>query len=529
MKSKNWRAGASPAPTKRYLRNTAGASQGGTRAPTIHGSGRPIRRMAGATFAVALALALLFAACDSPATAIEVAPARIVSTPTSLEPTPTHEALISSASADWSTYLSDNAHSGFNQAEAGINATTAPTLKQHWMYHAHGGISVQPVEADGMIYWGSWDGMEHAMDLKGHQVWAANLGSTQGCIRTVGVASTATVATVAIGGTKTPIVFVGGGNGHFYALNASNGRVIWQTPLASSWADFIWNSPVLYKGSVYIGVASFADCPTVQGRLVQMSAKTGAIQHIFNAVPAGCQGGAVWDSPSIDESTGELYLATGNPDVCSTAEPYADAVIELHASNLAFVGSWQVPPSQTVDDSDFGSAPTLFTATIASVSRALVGVAHKNGRYYAFARGAISRGPVWTRKIARGGGCPECGKGSISPSAWDGTRLYVAGGRTAINGTKCRGSVRALDPATGAFLWEHCLTDGTVLAAVTVVPGVVVVEDGSAMVVLNATSGQTLFSYKDPTKGSVFYGAASISNGMLYVGNFDGNFYAFGL
>src|SRR5713101_7434246 len=75
MKSKNWRAGASPAPTKRYLRNTAGASQGGTRAPTIHGSGRPIGRMVGATFAVALALALLFAACDSPATAIEVAPA----------------------------------------------------------------------------------------------------------------------------------------------------------------------------------------------------------------------------------------------------------------------------------------------------------------------------------------------------------------------------------------------------------------------------------------------------------------------
>jgi outer membrane protein assembly factor BamB len=105
----------------------------------------------------------------------------------------------------------------------------------------------------------------------------------------------------------------------------------------------------------------------------------------------------------------------------------------------------------------------------------------------------------------------------------------VAGGRTAINGVKCRGSVRALDPATGAYLWEQCLTDGTVLAAVIVVPGVVVVEDGSAMVVLAAASGQTLFSYKDHTKSSVFYGAASISNGMLYVGNFDGNFYAFGL
>ena len=88
--------------------------------------------------------------------------------------------------------------------------------------------------------------------------------------------------------------------------------------------------------------------------------------------------------------------------------------------------------------------------------------------------------------------------------------------------------MRALNPATGAFLWQDCLTDGTVLAAVTAVPGVVVAEDGSTMVLLNATSGQTLFSYTDPTKDAVFYGAASPSNGVLYVGNFDGNFYAFG-
>jgi len=158
----------------------------------------------------------------------------------------------------------------------------------------------------------------------------------------------------------------------------------------------------------------------------------------------------------------------------------------------------------------------------------LVGIAHKNGRYYAFIRGALGRGPVWTDKIAKGGGCPECGNGSISPSAWDGTRLYVAGGRTVIGGANCRGSIRAVDPATGAYIWEHCLMSGTVLAAVTVVPGVVVVDDGSDLVALADTSGQMLFSYKDHTKGSVFYGAASISNGVLYVGNFDGNFYAFG-
>jgi len=435
---------------------------------------------------------------------------------------------VPTGSGDWSTYLSDNARSGFNAAETIINPNTVRSLKPHWMYHAQDAISVQPVEYHGRIYWGSWDGMEQAMDLHGHMIWSINLGRSSGCIRTVGVASTATVASVSMNGTKTGVVFVGGGNGHFYALNASTGTIIWQTSLASSQADFIWGSPLLYKGSVYIGVASFSDCPIVQGRLIQMNAHTGAIQHIFKVVPDGCVGGAVWSTPSIDVSTGDLYFATGNGDTCPVPEPYASAIIELHASDLAYVGSWSIPPSEMVDDSDFGSAPTLFTATIAGVLRPLVGIAHKNGRYYAFIRGALGQGPVWKKRVAGGGGCPECGKGSISPSAWDGTRLYVAGGHTAVNHTRCLGSVRALNPATGAFLWEHCLTSGVVLAAVTVVPGVVVVDGGSSLLALDAASGRTLFSYKDHTMGSVFYGAASISKGRLYVGNFDGNFYAFG-
>ena len=469
-------------------------------------------------WAVMILLALLFTACDVPGSSVLVPEevAAHTSVPPSLMP------------GDWSTYLADDAHSGFNRAETTINPTTAPRLKLHWMYHAHDGISVQPVEANGMIYWGSWDGVEHATDVQGHEIWAANLGRTRGCIRTAGVGSTATVASMTIGGTKTLVVFVGGGNAHFYALNASNGEVIWQTSLSSSPGAFIWSSSVFYRGSIYIGMASLANCPSVQGQLFQLNAATGVVQHVFNVVPNGCLGGGVWSTPTIDTSTGELYLATGSPDTCTMNERYAIAMIELHASNLKLSGSWQIPRSQWVDDSDFGSAPILFTAKLGGVSRPLVGAADKNGRYYAFLRGAISAGPVWTKQIAKGGGCPECGLGSIAPSSWDGSTLYVAGGHTTIHGTNCQGSVRALNPATGAFLWEHCLTGGPVLAAVTGVPGVLVVEEGRTFVVIEAVTGKTLFSYTDAKQITVFYGSASISNGVLYVGSFDGNLYAFG-
>ena len=472
--------------------------------------------------AVISILVLLFTACSSSSgtlTEIRVVPIPGVST-----------AIVA---GDWSTYLQDNEHTGFNKAETTINPTTAPRLKLHWMYHAKSAISTQPVEAYGMIFWGSWDGLEHATDLNGHEVWSVNLGTTshKDCNPTIGVASTAAVAPVTIDGITTQVVFVGGGDAHFYALNASNGQVLWKVALGASPAHFIWASPVLYNGSVYVAVSSYGDCPLIQGKLFQMDPASGAIQHTFNAVPDGCLGAGIWSTPAIDPGTGELFLATSasDPPSCPHKEIYSFAVVELRASDMSVLNYWRIPPSERLADGDFGASPTLFTANIGGISHALVGVAHKNGIYYALDRAAINKGAVWKFKVAKGGSSPENAEGSISPSAWDGTRVYIAGGHTKIKGSKCQGSLRALNPATGTALWEDCLLDGPVLAAVTAVPGLVIVEEGPIFAMINATTGKTLFSYKDSQIGSAFYSAASIAHGVLYIGNMDGNLYAFGL
>ena len=445
------------------------------------------------------------------------------------------------SSGDWPTYLHDNGRSGFNSAETIINQTSAPNLKLKWSYKSTGcpgslpgspnTISTQPVVFNGLglVFWGSWDGCEHATDLNGHQVWATYIGQTSDTTNncnppTVGVASTVTYTTIR--GKNTPVDLVGGGDANFYALNAQTGAIIWKTSLGSSPSHFIWSSPAVYKGSVYVGMASFGDCPLVQGQFIQMEVNSGGIQHIFNVVPDGCTGGSVWSSAAIDEAAGTMYFVTGNPGSCSQPEPYAVAIIELNASNLAFIGSWQVPASQQVLDSDFGSTPTLFQATIGGSSQRLVGVANKNGVYYAFVLGQLGQGPVWQATIAVGGECPQCGQGSISPSAWDGSTLYAAGGNTTIHGKSCQGSLRALNPATGAFLWQDCLTAGPVLAAVTAVPGVAVVGAGPDLVAIATASGNTLFTSTD-SSGATFYGGASISNGVLYVGDTNGNLYAF--
>jgi len=85
-------------------------------------------------------------------------------------------ALASSGSGAWPTYLEGNTRSSYNQSETTITPSSAPNLKLHWSYYVGGSfyvksITTQPVEANGLIYWGSWDGNEHATNLNGTQVW----------------------------------------------------------------------------------------------------------------------------------------------------------------------------------------------------------------------------------------------------------------------------------------------------------------------------------------------------------------------
>src|SRR5215831_12416044 len=121
------------------------------------------------------------------------------------------------SAADWTTYLHDLGHSGFNSTETILNPSSASQLKALWTINEGNTISTQAVVANGLIYWGSWDGIEHATNPDGSQAWATNLGTApSNCGTALGVLSTATVASVSINGTVTPVDFVGSGNDTLY-------------------------------------------------------------------------------------------------------------------------------------------------------------------------------------------------------------------------------------------------------------------------------------------------------------------------
>jgi len=106
--------------------------------------------------------------------------------------------------------------------------------------------------------------------------------------------------------------------------------------------------------------------------------------------------------------------------------------------------------------------------------------------------------------------------------------VIVGSGTTQIGGVTCAGSIRELQPSTGGTVWADCLQGGPVLGAVTAVPGVAFVGAGNTVYAVSTKTGAILWSYQDGNGGSDFWGAPTISNGRVYVGNQDGNLYAFG-
>src|SRR4029077_6471545 len=104
--------------------------------------------------------------------------------------------------------------------------------------------------------------------------------------------------------------------------------------------------------------------------------------------------------PPLMAAPGPIYFPTGPPSPDCPSPPGGPSMYELRASDLSLVGSWTIPQSAQIDDSDFGGTPTLFDGVIGGQSVPLVGAIDKNGIFYAFKRDAVSSGPVWQTQIA---------------------------------------------------------------------------------------------------------------------------------
>src|SRR5206468_3049324 len=205
------------------------------------------------------------------------------------------------------------------------------------------------------------------------------------------------------------------------------------------------------------------------------------------------------------------YLLVG-PTV-SINRPYSVSFVQLDANDLHVTASWKVPKTDE-GDYDFGSTPTLFSGTVTpgGQSRRLVGVPNKNGNYYVFDRGNVAAGPVATIVLAHAGRTdPTKGNGSISPSAFDGRRLYIAGGGSEVAGQPVPGSLAAYDPNDlSQPIWQVAAA-GPVLGAVTTASGIVASGNGPLPTVASSVDAAILFTRSGVApKAAVLFRAATI-------------------
>src|SRR5437899_1997904 len=209
--------------------------------------------------------------------------------------------------SDWSMYLHDPQRTAATD-ERVLSTTNAGQLSKLWTLKTGGVIAASAAVVDGTVYVGSWDGYEYALDqMTGKLKWKTFLGITKpnpDCDPpALGVTSSAAI--------QDGVLYVGGGDAYWYALDANTGAVLWKVftgDNSASGGHYNWSSPLLYNGYAYIGIASYADCPLVQGQLLQVNLSTHQIVHTFNFVPTNQIGGGVWTTPSINTTTNTIYV-----------------------------------------------------------------------------------------------------------------------------------------------------------------------------------------------------------------------------
>jgi outer membrane protein assembly factor BamB len=436
-------------------------------------------------------------------------------------------------SSDWPQYLFDNDHSSHNASATAITPANASTLVEDWSFvdpqptmegQPNAGLYSTPIVFKGVVYIGSNTGNFYALDeATGAVLWQQLLGFTTPitCGSGHGVTSTATLATDPVSGALT--VYVGGGDGYLYALDAATGNIVFRQLVTdvgtTKNTGFIWGSPVIVNSRIYLGWSSQCDHPLVRSGIKSFDQHTGRLLKTFYTLPQGSRGAGVWSTAATDGRS--VWITTGNGDPGGSSY----AIVKLQANNLQFQTQWINP---VTGDLDWGSSPTLFQARINNVKTKMVGANGKDGIFYALDANHLENGPIWSFQV---GTTEDFSIGTdLAAPIWDSSnkRLFVAGNQTTINSTVFAGSVRAFDPANGSVIWETGLTGGPVMGSPTL-NGAGVLAAGTynlptltanAVYLLNSSNGNILATVPQPN--NIVFAQPVFAGNHLFVANAGG-------
>ena len=322
----------------------------------------------------------------------------------------------------------------YRQQVAGFSRAEVPKLTLKWSFAFPDAIRArsQPVTGGGALFVGSHDGTVYALDAR------------SGCVRWTFKAAAEVRTGILLDGWTAgdtgarPGLYFGDLTGNVYALDAQSGELRWRDRPDDHHSLTITASPVRFEDRLYVALSSLevtaaADpgyaCCTFRGGVAAYDAATGKrlwTAHTIAETPAQVDvnahgtpriapsGAPVWGTPVLDVKRRRLYVGTGE-NYSSPANDRSDAIIAFDIDNGSTAWAWQATagdawnmgceavdrtncPPEDGPDFDFGAAPMLVRT---SAGKDILVAGQKSGEVHALDpdTGAL----LWQRKLGRGG------------------------------------------------------------------------------------------------------------------------------
>ena len=234
-------------------------------------------------------------------------------------------------------------------------------------------------------------------------------------------------------------LFFGTQDGEVHAVDAMTGKHLWNRAISGHTFAVPTGTPSFHAGRLYVPVSSFEvamammplyGCCTFRGALLALDAASGETlwqSHTIDRPPEitgrrwmfieqwGPSGAPVWSAPTLDVESGLVFVGTGE-NYSAPATDTSDAIMAFDAAsgerrwlrqftqndvyNMACSVSPGHPncPEANGPDFDFGAPPVLARA---SDGDKILIAGQKSGHVYAMdpATGA----PIWQARLGRGG------------------------------------------------------------------------------------------------------------------------------
>jgi alcohol dehydrogenase (cytochrome c) len=347
-----------------------------------------------------------------------------------------------------------------------------------------------------------------------------------------------------------------------FALDPADGHVLWTRKLTRNGKEGIDMAPTVFNNTVLVstipGNAKSFYAGEGDGIVYALDAQTGKTKWTFNTISDGAtlwgnakvnSGGGLWYPPAVD-SQGRVFLAVANPapfpgtsrypNGSSRPGPdlYTDSLVALDGSTGKLLWYRQVV-KHDVRDYDLQDSPVIGTIPMNGIPTEVVFAAGKMGRVYAFV--AADGKQLWQKPVGthvNDTGPFPAGKSTLvlpgtlggveTPMAYDGRSLYVPVVNLGFTFTPSRskpagkagfaggtGELVALNPSSGSVQWRRTFPS-SVYGAATVSNDVVFTSTLNGKVyALSTRDGSTLWSAQAP---SGVNGFAAIDGDNLLVG-----------